>query len=57
MGEVKYAIGTSREQVGPTESRPGGGLKLLFEYFDEKCVVYWIGSDFVTKYNNLFCKR
>ena len=45
MGEVKYAIGTSREQVEPTESRPDGGLKLLFEYFDEKCAVYWIGSD------------
>ena len=32
---VKYAIGTAKKQIGPTEFRPGEGLQLLFEYFDE----------------------
>lgn len=33
--KIKYAIGTAREQVGAIESRPGGGLQILFEEFDD----------------------
>jgi hypothetical protein len=33
--KVKYAIGSAREQVGAIESRPGGGLQILFEQFDD----------------------
>lgn len=37
--EVKYAIGTAKEQAGATETRPGKGLQLLFEYFDESWII------------------
>ncbi len=43
--DVKYAIGTAREQIGPLETRPGGGLQLLFEYFDEA----WISDTYSLK--------
>lgn len=33
--KIKYAIGTAKEQVGAIESRPGGGLQILFEQFDD----------------------
>ncbi len=33
--KIKYAIGTAKEQVGAIESRPGGGLQILFEKFDD----------------------
>ena len=33
--KIKYAIGTVKEQVGAIESRPGGGLQILFEQFDD----------------------
>ena len=33
--EIKYAIGTAKEQVGAIESRPGGGLQILFAQFDD----------------------
>ncbi|BCN32407.1 hypothetical protein [Anaeromicropila herbilytica] len=36
---VKYAIGTAREQVAAIETRPGGGLQLLFEQFDDGWVI------------------
>ena len=31
--KIKYAVGTAKEQVGAIESRPGGGLQILFEKF------------------------
>ena len=37
--KIKYAIGTAREQVGAIESRPGGGLQILFEEFDDGWVL------------------
>ena len=37
--KIKYAIGTAREQVGAIESRPGGGLQILFEQFDDGWVL------------------
>ena len=37
--KIKYAIGTAREQVGAIESRPGGGLQILFEKFDDGWVL------------------
>ena len=37
--KIKYAIGTAKEQVGAIESRPGGGLQILFEKFDDGWVV------------------
>ena len=37
--KIKYAIGTAKEQVGAIESRPGGGLKILFEKFDDGWVL------------------
>lgn len=33
--EIKYAIGTAKEQVSSIESRLGGGLQILFEKFDD----------------------
>ena len=33
--KVKFAIGTATKQPRSYETRPGGGLQLLFEYFDE----------------------
>ena len=33
--KIKYAIGTAKEQVGAIESRPGGGLQILFTQFDD----------------------
>ena len=37
--KIKYAIGTAKEQVGAIESRPGGGLQILFEKFDDGWVL------------------
>ena len=37
--KIKYAIGTAKEQVGAIESRPGGGLQILFEQFDDGWVL------------------
>lgn len=37
--EIKYAVGTAREQVGAIESRPGGGLQILFEQFNDSWVL------------------
>ena len=37
--KIKYAIGTAKEQVGAIESRPGGGLQILFEQFDDSWVL------------------
>lgn len=37
--KIKYAIGSAREQVGPTELRSGGGLQILFEKFDDSWVL------------------
>ena len=37
--KFKYAIGTAKEQVGAIESRPGGGLQILFEKFDDGWVL------------------
>lgn len=37
--EIKYAVGTAREQIGAIESRPGGGLQMLFEQFDDSWVL------------------
>lgn len=37
--KIKYAIGTAKEQVGAIESRPGGGLQILFEQFDDSWVI------------------
>ncbi len=37
--KIKYAIGTAKEQVGVIESRPGGGLQILFEQFDDGWVL------------------
>ena len=37
--KIKYAIGTTKEQVGAIESRPGGGLQILFEQFDDGWVL------------------
>ncbi len=36
---VRYAIGTARAQTSAIESRPGGGIQLLFEYFDENWII------------------
>lgn len=36
---VRYAIGTARAQTSAIEYRPGGGIQLLFEYFDESWVM------------------
>ena len=33
--KIKYAVGTAREQIGAIETRPGGGLQILFEQFDD----------------------
>lgn len=38
--KIKYAIGTAKEQAGAIESRPGGGLQILFEKFDDG----WFGT-------------
>ena len=38
MKEV-YAVGTAREQIGAIETRPGGGLQILFEQFDDSWVL------------------
>ena len=35
----KYAFGTAKEQDGAIESRPGGGLQILFEKFDDGWVL------------------
>lgn len=32
--EVKYAVGTAREQLLITDPRPGGGVQYLFNQFD-----------------------
>ncbi len=37
--KIKFAIGTAKEQVGAIESRPGGGLQILFEQFDDSWVI------------------
>ena len=37
--KIKYAIGTAKEQVGAIESRPGGGLQILFEKFGDGWVL------------------
>ena len=37
--KIKNAIGTAKEQVGAIESRPGGGLQILFEKFDDGWVL------------------
>ena len=37
--KIKYAIGTAKAQVGAIESRPGGGLQILFEKFDDGWVL------------------
>lgn len=37
--KIKYAIGTAKEQVGAIKSRPGGGLQILFEKFDDGWVL------------------
>ena len=37
--KIKYVIGTAKEQVGAIESRPGGGLQILFEKFDDGWVL------------------
>ena len=37
--KIKYEIGTAKEQVGAIESRPGGGLQILFEQFDDGWVL------------------
>ncbi|MDE6814446.1 MAG: hypothetical protein K2P71_00240 [Lachnospiraceae bacterium] len=36
---IKYAIGTAREQMNAIEFRPGGGIQLLFEFFDEEWII------------------
>lgn len=37
--KIKHAIGTAKEQVGAIESRPGQGLQILFEQFDDSWVI------------------
>ena len=37
--KIKYAVGTAKEQVGAIESRPGGGLQVLFEQFNDSWVI------------------
>lgn len=37
--EIKYAVGTAKEQIGENESRPGGGLQILFEQFDDSWIL------------------
>lgn len=37
--EMKYAVGTARKQVGAIESRPGGGLQILFEQFNDSWIL------------------
>ena len=37
--KIRYAIGTAKEQVGAIESRPGGGLQILFEQFDSSWII------------------
>ena len=37
--EVKYAVGTAREQLLIADPRPGGGIQYLFNQFDNKWVV------------------
>lgn len=37
--EIKYAVGTARKQIGAIESRPGGGLQMLFEKFNDSWVL------------------
>ena len=36
---IKYAIGTAMEQMNSIEFRPGGGIHLLFEFFDEEWII------------------
>ncbi len=37
--KIKYAVGTARKQRGPAETRPGGGLQILFEKFNDSWVI------------------
>ena len=37
--KIKYAIGTAKEQMKATEFRPGGGLQLAFESFNDEWVI------------------
>ncbi|MBQ5558984.1 MAG: hypothetical protein IIT46_04295 [Lachnospiraceae bacterium] len=37
--EIKYAVGTARRKVDRFETRPGGGLQILFERFNDSWVI------------------
>ena len=37
--KIKYAVGTARKKVGRFETRPGGGLQILFERFNDSWVI------------------
>lgn len=37
--KVKHAIGTAIEQTKENEIRPGGGLQILFEQFNDRWIL------------------
>lgn len=37
--KVRHVLGTARKQVGVVETRPGGGLQVLFEHFDDSWII------------------